>query len=178
MHQNALFPRTRDLLVSQKTTQRHFFSTLHPRTPVIFVTATGVAFVLLRNSTFNFRCYTQSEATPTQRSTRKWRCDILRKRLHSCKPASLNRPIGLPYTDWTHYRTPVYGLSAQQDFRVLTKRTIGLPCWRYIRLSTLQDSSYQTKHIRGLPRTRLSARKYSFVLEKSHDVTPPPPFLS
>ena len=42
--------RTRDLLVSQKTTQRHFFSTLHPLSPVIFATATVVTFVLLRSS--------------------------------------------------------------------------------------------------------------------------------
>ena len=61
------FPRTRDLLVSQKSTQRHFFSTLHPLSPVIFATAVMVAFVLLRNSRFNFHCYTQRDATPTQK---------------------------------------------------------------------------------------------------------------
>ena len=41
------------------------FSTLHPLSPVIFATATVVAFVLLRNSRFNFHCYTQRDATPT-----------------------------------------------------------------------------------------------------------------
>ena len=41
-------PRTQDLLVSQKSTQRHFFPTLPPLSPVIFGTATVVAFVLLR----------------------------------------------------------------------------------------------------------------------------------
>ena len=51
---NAFVPRNRDLLVSQKTTQRHFLPTLHPLSPVIFATATVVAFVLLRNSRFNF----------------------------------------------------------------------------------------------------------------------------
>ena len=58
-------------------------------------------FVLLRNSRFNFHCYTQREATPTQKSARKWRCDLSRllarkitKGIHSCKAASLNRPIG------------------------------------------------------------------------------------
>ena len=35
----------------QKT---HFFSTLHPLSTVIFATATVLAFVLLRNSRFNF----------------------------------------------------------------------------------------------------------------------------
>ena len=100
MPQNAFFPQTHDLLVSRKTTQRHFFPTLHPLSPIIFATATVVAFVLFRNSRFSFHCYTQREATPTQKSARKWRCDRSRllarkitKSIHSCKPASLNRPI-------------------------------------------------------------------------------------
>ena len=59
------------LLVSQKTTQRHFFPTCHPLFPVIFANAPVVAFILLRNSIFNFHCYTQREATPTQKSARK-----------------------------------------------------------------------------------------------------------
>ena len=43
----------------------------YPLSPVIFATATAVAFVLLRNSRFNFHCYTQREATPTQKSAQK-----------------------------------------------------------------------------------------------------------
>ena len=43
-----------------------FFSTLHPLSTVNFATATVLAFVLLRDSRFNFYCYTQREATPTQ----------------------------------------------------------------------------------------------------------------
>ena len=39
---------TRNLLVSQKTTQRYFFPSLHPLSPVIFATAAVVAFVLQR----------------------------------------------------------------------------------------------------------------------------------
>ena len=100
MPQNAFFPRTRYLLVSQKMMQRHFFSTLFPLSPVIFATATVLAFVLLRNSRFNFHCYTQREATPTPKLARKWCCDLSRllawkitKRIHLCKPASLNHPI-------------------------------------------------------------------------------------
>ena len=61
-----------------------------------------MAFVLLRNSRFNFHCYTQREATPTQKSARKCRCDLsqllarkITKGIHSCKPASLNRSIAL-----------------------------------------------------------------------------------
>ena len=87
MPQNVFFVRTRDLLVSQKTTQRHFFPTLHPLSTVIFATATTVsAFVPLRDSRFNFHCYTQREATPTQKSARKCAAtsrDFLRERLQS-----------------------------------------------------------------------------------------------
>ena len=100
MPQNAFFLRTHDLLVSQKTTQKHFFSTLHPLSTVLFATATVLAFVLLHDSRFNFHRYTQREATPTQKSARKWCCDLSRllarkitKRIHSNKPASLNHPI-------------------------------------------------------------------------------------
>ena len=86
MPQNAFFLGTRDLLGSQKTMQRHFFSTLYPLSMVIFATATVLAFVLLCNSRFNFHCYTQREATPTQKSA--WKCaattrDFLRERLQS-----------------------------------------------------------------------------------------------
>ena len=71
MPQNAFFLRTCDLLASQKTMQRHFFSTLHPLFAVIFATATVLAFVLLHDSRFNFHCYTQREAMPAKKSARK-----------------------------------------------------------------------------------------------------------
>ena len=86
MPQNAFFLGTHDLLVSQKMTQRHFFSTLHPLSTVIFATATVLAFVLLRNSRFNLHCYTQREATPTQKLARKCAAtsrDFLHERLQS-----------------------------------------------------------------------------------------------
>ena len=51
-----IFPRTRDLLVSQKPTQRQFLTTLHPLSPVIFATATVVVLVLLRDSRFYTAC--------------------------------------------------------------------------------------------------------------------------
>ena len=63
MPQNTFFLGTRDLLVSQKMTRRHFFPTLHPVSTVIFAPATVLAFVLLRNSRFNVHCYAQREAT-------------------------------------------------------------------------------------------------------------------
>ena len=80
------FLRTRDLLISPKTTQRHFLFTLHPLSTVIFATATVLAFVLLRNSNFNFHRYTQREATPTQKSAQKCAAtsrDFFRERLQS-----------------------------------------------------------------------------------------------
>ena len=67
-------------------TQRHFFSILHPLSTVHFATATVLAVVLLRTSRFNFHCYTQREATPTQKSARKCAAtsrDFLRERLQS-----------------------------------------------------------------------------------------------
>ena len=48
-----------------------FSPTLHPLSPVIFATATVVAFVLLRNSRFTFHCYAQHETTLTQKSAQK-----------------------------------------------------------------------------------------------------------
>ena len=66
------FPRTCDLLVSWKTTQRHFFvvAIFHRPYPVIFANTAVVAFVQLRNCRFNFHCYTQREPAPTQKSAR------------------------------------------------------------------------------------------------------------
>ena len=96
MPQNALFSYVIVIFYSawkknekkkkKKTTQRYFFSTLHPLSKVIFATATVLAFVLLHDSRFNFHCYTQREATPTQKSARKCAAisrDFLRERLQS-----------------------------------------------------------------------------------------------
>ena len=86
MPQNAFFLQTRDLLVSQKMMQGHFFFTLHSLSMVIFATATVLAFVLLHDSRFNFHCYTQCEATPTQKLAQKCAAtsrDFLHERLQS-----------------------------------------------------------------------------------------------
>ena len=77
---------TYDLLVSQKTMQMHFFSTLHPLSTVIFASATVFAFVLLHDSRFNLYCYTHHEASPAQKSAQKCAAtshDFLRGRLQS-----------------------------------------------------------------------------------------------
>ena len=71
---------------SAKKWRKDIFSTLHPLSTVIFATATVLVFVLLHNSRFNFHCYTQLEAVPTQKSAQKCAAtsrDILRKRLQS-----------------------------------------------------------------------------------------------
>ena len=86
MPKNAFFLCTRDLLISPKTMQRLFLFTLHPLSTVIFATATVLAFVLLCNSNFNFHCYTQHEAMPTQKSARKCAAtchDFFHERLQS-----------------------------------------------------------------------------------------------
>ena len=107
MHQNAFFStnsrssnQSKNKKTKIKNDAKTLFPTLHPLSPVIFATATVVAFVLLSNSRFSSHCYTQREATPTQKSARKWHCDLSRlvarkitKGIHSCKPASLKRPI-------------------------------------------------------------------------------------
>ena len=86
---------------AKKRRKDTFFPTLHPLFPVIFATASVVAFVLLCNSRFNFHCYTQRETMPAQKSAWKWHYDFSRllawkitKGIHSCKPASLNHPVG------------------------------------------------------------------------------------
>ena len=87
--QNAFFStNSRSSGQPKNDTKTPFFPTLHPLSTVIFATATILAFVLLRDSRFNFYCYIQRETTPTQKSARK-----ITKSIHSSKPASLNRPI-------------------------------------------------------------------------------------
>ena len=109
MPQNAIFSTNSRFSVQPKNDKNTLF--LHPPSPspVIFAAATVLAFVLLRNSRFNFHCFTQHEATPTQKLARKQRCDLSRllarkitKGIHSCKPASLNRPIGREDVTLTH----------------------------------------------------------------------------
>ena len=64
MAKNVFITWTRDLLVSRKTMWRHFFLFSITFPPVIFANASIMAFLLLHNSTFNFHCYPQCEATP------------------------------------------------------------------------------------------------------------------
>ena len=53
-----------------------------------------MAFVLLHNARFNFHCYTQCEATPTQKLAQKRRCNFLRERLQG----AFTRAIQLHWT--------------------------------------------------------------------------------
>ena len=103
MPQNAFFLWTRNLLVSKTTTQRHFIFTLHPLSTVIFATATVLAVVLLRNSSFNFHCYTQREATPIQKSARKCAAtsrDFFAERLQSTFTLANQLRLIAQYTPW------------------------------------------------------------------------------
>ena len=86
MPQNAFFSTNSRSSGQPKNDERHFLPTLHPLSTVIFATATVLAFVLLRNSNFNFHCYTQRVATPTQKSARKYAAtsrDFFAERLQS-----------------------------------------------------------------------------------------------
>ena len=97
MPQNAFFFSKLAIFWSAKKWRKDpFFPTHHPLSTVIFATATVLAFVLLRDSRFNFHHYTQREATPTQKSARKCTAtsrNFLRERLQSAfKPALPNIP--------------------------------------------------------------------------------------
>ena len=98
MPQIAIFPQTRDLLISQKMTTKTLF--FHSPSPFPSNFRNCNSGGICTASQFNFHCYTQHEATPTQKSVRKWHCDLLQhlaqkitKGTHLCKPASLNCPI-------------------------------------------------------------------------------------
>ena len=72
--------------VQPKNDANTLFLPLHPLSTVNFATATVLAFVLLHDYRFNFHCYTQCEATPTQKSARMCAAtshDILCERLQS-----------------------------------------------------------------------------------------------
>ena len=113
MPPNTFFPQTRDLLVNQKMTQRHFLSTLHPLSVVIFATATWwhlYCFAILGSTSIVIHSMKQC-------ILRNWpgsgSCDLSRllvqkitKGIHSCKPASLNRPIGNKY--WIQSKTATH----------------------------------------------------------------------
>ena len=107
------FPHELAIFWSAKNTHS-FFSTLHPLSLVIFATATNkndihpwdsrlpggnvlYCFSILGSTSIVIHC----EATPTQKSAQKLRCDLsqllsrkITKGIHSCKPAALNCPIG------------------------------------------------------------------------------------
>ena len=104
MPQNAFFSWNCNLLVSKKMMQRHFFPTLHPLSLVLLATAIVVAFVLLHNSRFNFHCYTQREAMPTQKSCAKdYKGHALMQTSFTEPPNS--SPSG-PETQFTNYPSP------------------------------------------------------------------------
>ena len=95
-----------------KNDAKTLFSTLHPLSTVIFATATVLAFVLLRDSRFNFHSVKQRLLG----NRPEVRCDLSRllareitKRVHSSKPASLNRLEGHRQSDenWNRFKDDV-----------------------------------------------------------------------
>ena len=117
--------------VSWKNDAKTPFSILHHLSPVIFANTTAVAFALLHNSSFTFHCYIQREPTPTQKSA--WKCQLqpfvtscakgITKGIHSCKPASLNRPA----ESWAASHT-----SLSQTVKFLGSKGLTYACWQYI----------------------------------------------
>ena len=94
------FQRTRDLLVSRKTMQRHFSFILHHLSPVILAKAQVVAYVLFCNSRFSCHCYTQCEPPLLRNRHGSGSCDLsgllarkITRGIHSCRLASLNCPV-------------------------------------------------------------------------------------
>ena len=86
MPQNAFFLQTLRSSGQPKNYAKTLFFHLCPLSTVIFAMATVLAFVLLRDSRFNFHCYTQREATPAQISAQKCAAtsrDFLCERLQS-----------------------------------------------------------------------------------------------
>ena len=77
------------------------FSILHHLSPVILANAAVVAFILLRNSRFNFHCSIHSMNQRLYRNQpRNGSCNLSRllalkitKGIHTCKPVSLNCPL-------------------------------------------------------------------------------------
>ena len=57
-------PKKKEKKKRKEEDAKTLFPTIHPFSPVIFATATVVAFVLLSNSRFSSHGYTQREATP------------------------------------------------------------------------------------------------------------------
>ena len=94
------FPRTRDLLVSQKTTQKHFFSTLNPLFPVFLQQQQWwhlYCFAIIGSTSIVIHSAKQRLLRNRPGSDAATSRDIsvarkITKGIHSCKPASLNRP--------------------------------------------------------------------------------------
>ena len=90
-----LSPRTRDLLVSRKTMQRHFFSILHHLSTFNSCSATVVVFVLLRNSSSTAIVIHSVNKRLLRNRPGRGSCDLsqllsrkITRGIHSCKPAA------------------------------------------------------------------------------------------
>ena len=102
MPQNAFFLQTRDLLVSQKTMQRHFF--FHPPSPFHgnFCNCNSIGICTASQFSVQLPLLYTAWSNAYSEIGPEVRCDLSRllarkitKRIHSSKPASLNHPIPL-----------------------------------------------------------------------------------
>ena len=96
MPQNIFFPRTRDLLVSQKTTKRHFFPPLIPF-PLYFLQLQQwwqlYSFAVLDSASIVIHSVKQrllrNRPGSDPRDLSRLLAQRITKDIHSCKPASL-----------------------------------------------------------------------------------------
>ena len=121
MPQNAFFSTNLQSSGQPKNNADTFFSTLHPLSTVIFATATVLAFVLLRDIGSVSVIHSVKQRLLRNRPGSALRplatsCAKDYNRIHSSKPASLNRPIyivlvskGCSDCSYTH-STCQYGL--------------------------------------------------------------------
>ena len=107
MLQNAFSPRTRDLLVSQKTTQRHFFSPpsisfsrqflqLQQWWHLHCFAILGSASIVIHSVKQRLLRNRPGSDAATSRDFLRLLARKITKGIYSCKPASVNRPIAQP----------------------------------------------------------------------------------
>ena len=103
---HAFFPRTFSL---PRNDVKTFFFNLHHLSPVIFANTTVVAFLLLRRSSVNQPLLRNRPGSGSYDLSRLLARKIT-KSIHSCKPASLNRPIVHLNNHYHHHITYAFNI--------------------------------------------------------------------
>ena len=133
------------------------FSILHHLFLVILANTTALAFVLLRNSRYNFHCYAQRERTSTQTSTQKWQlwpfatsC-VEDHKGHSLVQTSLAE---LPNTEWfPPSSSSLYSLMSWTLSTRLLSSALTVSLWLSIRP---EKQSFMASRCRGMVMLRLA----------------------